>query len=270
MPLTEARSFPGYDAGYRLVAQASSNNLTENLVVNGTYVARPFATVYRFEAPGAYSTAWTHELVTVGDKTYFAGGSSPAEKHIAPPASYPPLDDLELGAAIKVSLSFGSDLTPDGAVGQPPDPAAASLALYEWVGPDEFPYPAAPASLMPLKPLNVTPDWSVATVRSDPRDPTAEQTTTSRWPISPADDMFSVEMRAQTPGTLRLLLYGIEVGRAWWWDYRQGLEFSPAMLRRTDTDAPTTQIDELTFTVVPERMTGDWAAALYHGNPPTE
>ncbi|HMG31796.1 MAG TPA: hypothetical protein VK585_16940 [Jiangellaceae bacterium] len=257
----DAGSFPEYQSGFRLIDQSSTSNLTEDLVVTGTYVGHPFASVYRFDAS---QEAWVNELVTVGEQTFFHGGSSPGIKEIASPPNAAEFQDLEMGARIEVTLTFGiGRVTAAGPARPAPDAGTASLSLYEWVGPDQFPYPDPPASLTPLQPLNLTPDRSVVMVQSDPLDPAAEQTGMFRWPFPPADFLFSMEMRAQTPGMLRLLLGGSEVGRGYWWDYRQAVAWSSACLDRTATDHPATLGDEGALTVIPERMTGAWAVALY-------
>ena len=168
----------------------------------------------------------------------------------------------EAGAPIEVSLTFSQGLG-NGSIGPPPDSGAASLALYEWVGPDEYPYPDPPAALVPLKPLNLTPDQSVAMVRSDPKDPAAERTVTFFWPVPPPTESLSVEMRAQTPGVLRLLLDGAEVSRGYWWDYRQDVTWSSANLHRPILNRLAVRGDRIDLTVIPERMTGAWAVALY-------
>jgi hypothetical protein len=240
------------------MAQASSSDLTEKLTVAGTCAGRPFTTVYRFDAPGR---AWVQEVVRLAERTVGSRGSSPGVAHLGPPPN-PEVFQPEAGAPIEVSLTFSQGLG-NGSIGPPPDSGAASLALYEWVGPDEYPYPDPPAALVPLKPLNLTSDQSVAMVRSDPKDPAAERPVTFFWPVLPPTESLSVEMRAQTPGVLRVLLDGAEVSQGYWWDYRQDVTWSSANLHRPILNRLAVRGDRIDLTVIPERMTGAWAVALY-------
>ena len=70
-------------------------------------------------------------------------------------------------------------------------------------------------------------------------------------------------MRAQTPGVLRVLLDGAEVGRGYWWDYRQDVTWSSANLHLPILNRLEVWGDRFDLTVIPERMTGAWAVALY-------
>jgi hypothetical protein len=242
------------------MAQASSSVLTENLTVAGTCTSRPFTTVYRFDAPGR---AWVQEVVRLAERTVGSRGSSPGVAQLAPPPN-PEVFQPEAGAPIEVSLTFSQGLG-NGSFGPPPDFGAASLALYEWVGPDDYPYPDPPAALVQLKPLNLTPDQSVALVSSDPEDPAAERTVTFFWPpIPPPTESLSVEMRAQTPGVLRVLLDGTEVSRGYWWDYGQDFTWSSANLHLPILNRLAVRGDRIDLNVIPERMTGAWAVALYN------
>ena len=259
MAQADERPFPEFDAGYRLIARASTSKLAENLTVAGTCPGRPFATVYRFHAPGR---AWAQEVVTIADRTVAVRGSSPGANELAPPPN-PEVFHADAGTPFKVTLTFGENLGRDGPIGTPPASGAAALALYEWVGPDEFPYPDPPAALVPLKPLNLTPEQSVAMVRSDPEEPAAERTVTLYWPTPPPPESLAVEMRAQTPGVLRVLVDGAELGRGYWWDYTQAITWNSANLHEPLANRLPVRGDQIDLTVIPERMTGAWAVALY-------
>ena len=106
MPGPDAWPFPEYDAGYRLMAQASSSDLTEKLTVAGTCAGRPFTTVYRFDAPGR---AWVQEVVRLAERTVGSRGSSPGVAHLGPPPN-PEVFQPEAGAPIEVSLTFSQGL----------------------------------------------------------------------------------------------------------------------------------------------------------------
>jgi hypothetical protein len=128
----DARPFADFDAGYQLMAWASTGDLSELLTVSATSDGRPVATTYRFSAR---RRAWVQEVVTVGGRTVAVRGSTPGVRTLAPPHS-PDVVQAESGATIEVCLSFGADMGPDRAVGAPPESGAASVALYEWVDTD--------------------------------------------------------------------------------------------------------------------------------------
>ena len=129
------RPFAEFDAGYRLMAEASTRDLTGPLTVNATSTGRPVATTYRFAASGR---AWVRQVVKVAGHTVAVRGSSPGVRTLAPPPN-PEVLQPESGTTIEVSLSFGTDMDSDGVVGGPPEAGAASLALYEWIGPNAEP-----------------------------------------------------------------------------------------------------------------------------------
>ena len=129
------RPFAEFDAGYRIMAQASTRDLTEPLTVSVTSTGRPVATTYRFAARGR---AWVREVVTVAGHAVAVRGSSPGVRTLAPPPN-PEVLQPESGATIEVRLSFGADMDRDRVIGAPPEPGAASLALYEWLGPNAEP-----------------------------------------------------------------------------------------------------------------------------------
>jgi hypothetical protein len=96
-------------------------------------------------------------------------------------------------------------------------------------------------------------------VRPDPADPNRRVQLTTKWGAS-----ARLRLRAQTPGAMTVTVNGVEVARGQWWDYGQMLVDSGPDLDWPPGRKPAPGAT-VTVTVTPQRMTGDWAAALQVG-----
>ena len=92
------------------------------------------------------------------------------------------------------------------------------IAFYEFLGHGAYPYPPRPEHLKPIASLRPSDGADVGTLLSEPNptsDPGSIQLVLGeRWEVA---------MVSQTPGRLRLLIDGVEVHSADWWDYDQGI-----------------------------------------------
>jgi hypothetical protein len=165
----------------------------------------------------------------------------------------------EIGQPATISMTIapsgGEPLVADGTFG---------LAVGEPVQFERYPLPPRPSELPPLDPeLSDIEGWvSVARIDSDPSAPAGPASTTMRW-----SEHLIVAARAQTPGLLHLHVNGAHVtvaqGPLTVWDYDQretGINLEAATWSGGPPPAPG---DEVTVTVVPEHMSGDWVVELF-------
>lgn len=138
------------------------------------------------------------------------------------------------------------------------------LAIGQRVDPATYPYPARPATVEPLElPISNqdgtdSADRGGRMLRSDPDDPNRPVELALTWPGA-----RSLEMRAQTPGALRVLINGQEVAKGEWWDYRQGGYATTGDEQwNTEFRLGLRRGQSVTVTVKPERMSGDWAVLI--------
>jgi hypothetical protein len=166
-----------------------------------------------------------------------------------------------------VTGAFANVIDPDPALPMPN--GVLSIAVRQRVPFDQYQFPDRPDPLPTLDPEVVgagSPD--VHLVSSDADDPTAPQSITVTWPqvVDPDTEWLSYEANSQTPGYLHLFINGVPLGTAEFWTYYDsnsntyrgtlsatgvadlGLDFHPG--------------DTLTFTVVPEHVTGAWVVGL--------
>jgi hypothetical protein len=133
------------------------------------------------------------------------------------------------------------------------------LAIGERVEFEDYRLPARPDQLAPLR----VPEHGPHSVllRSDPEDPNRALETSIRWP---ADVDHQVQVGAQTPGYLTVLVDGVVAGRVELWEYGQdchaGLVLTWPGLREAGLAADPG--DRVTITVRPEHHTGDWYLRL--------
>jgi hypothetical protein len=151
-----------------------------------------------------------------------------------------------------------SHLATDSATVEPTTAAGTiRLAVYDYLGPDGYPYPDPPAALPALRPPESSDiDTILDQACSDPANPLAQRalqvTVQERWTI--------IDLRSQTPGRLHVTVDGHAVATFDWWDYRQALE-SLDLNGRPLADGRTIQPDDtVTVTITPEGITGDWLA----------
>jgi len=126
-----------------------------------------------------------------------------------------------------------------------------SVAVMARVAVEDYPFPPRPAVLQPLSEAagNVWPEHSIAVVESDPVDPNATRIVTVTLPKGAE---LSLDMVAQTPGSLRVLVNGKHLQDAEWWTYDLGIVAATLSGDRT-----------VTLTFQPERMTGAWRAVIH-------
>ncbi|WP_064741766.1 SigE family RNA polymerase sigma factor [Hamadaea tsunoensis] len=151
------------------------------------------------------------------------------------------------------------------------DEVTGTLVLYDSEGPlptrgtmavavgvavplDQYPLPARPKNLKPLEhtPINELSASGTMVTASGPHS------TEVMW-----EGGLVVKARSQTPGTLHVIVDGVEVGLLSWWDYRQGSWFwdlTPADARRAGLSL--TEDRQITIALVPQFMSGDWYAYL--------
>lgn len=131
--------------------------------------------------------------------------------------------------------------------------AIAVGARIPWA---QYPLPSQPATLHPLDatdlPGNILPadDPTAQVIDSDPADPLAPRTVTLAPGLGTELDMV-----AQTPGFLTVLVDGVELTTGEWWDYQ--IPLSSATLPDTVQSGPHT----LTF--VPAHLTGGWRVVIH-------
>ncbi|GAB4048134.1 SigE family RNA polymerase sigma factor [Catellatospora paridis] len=136
-------------------------------------------------------------------------------------------------------------------------PADGVLALLvgESAGFDTVDLPERPATLTPLDRPAYATGTSVLLTADGPR------TATLDW----RSGAVRIMARSQTPGVLRLRINGVLVDVKTWWDYDQQTwqsEFAPAGDDAKARGLSAQYPDQLTITVEPEHLTGDWWLAV--------
>lgn len=134
---------------------------------------------------------------------------------------------------------------PHGEIG-----AAVGVAM----DPSAYPYPPRPSTLAPLD-LPSGSDWRI--IRSDPADPEQVVQTTLAWPGTTL-----VSLRTNSPGAMTVKIDGVLVLSAESWDYNVGDHGGPDVAELERLGLHLTTGKQVTITVTPERMTGDWALML--------
>jgi hypothetical protein len=133
--------------------------------------------------------------------------------------------------------------------GKPLPTGTFAVAVSERLAFEAYPLPARPASLKPLDPppvVNVDPAYGIASVDSDPDDPTRSKTLV----LDLAADV-SIDMVSQTPGYLHVIVDGTEIATGEWWDY-------DLAIYGLTIDRP----GRHTITFVPEHLSGAWRAVI--------
>ena len=128
-----------------------------------------------------------------------------------------------------------------------------AAALMRRVPFEQYPLPRRPDTLVPLTATGL-PDprteLGVAVVESDPANPNA-------WHTAVVAEPGAIEIRlaAQTPGSVRVVLNGVTMCTAEWWDYRAGVSDCSSTEQWPRTRP-------LVVTFVPQFLTGAWRAAI--------
>jgi hypothetical protein len=133
--------------------------------------------------------------------------------------------------------------------GKPLPAGTFSVAISERLPYEGYPLPPRPAALRPLDPapaVNVDPAYGIASVDSDPDDPTRSKTLVLDLAAGASIDMVS-----QTPGYLHVIVDGTEIATGEWWDY-------DLAIYGLTIDRP----GRHTITFVPEHLSGAWRAVI--------
>jgi hypothetical protein len=144
-------------------------------------------------------------------------------------------------------------------------PANFAVAVGEKVDRDEYALPDRPAILPPLAAesgnMEISLDQGVTyrtthLVRADSANPNQPVGLSFGWGKG-----VHLVLISQTPGALDVSVNGARVAQGEWWDYHQkvvdgGSDKSWALTARPERGA------NATITVIPQRMSGDWAVAI--------
>ncbi|MFC7246291.1 SigE family RNA polymerase sigma factor [Catellatospora aurea] len=184
------------------------------------------------------------------------------ESRLTPAADTLRAAGVEVGKPVTVRFDLDVAYVYPGTSGSAPEPASPApadgvlaLLVGEAVGFDQVDLPERPAVLTPLERPAYASGTSVLLTADGPR------TATLDW----RSGGVRIMARSQTPGVLRLRINGVLVDVKTWWDYEQQTwqsEFAPAgddaKVRGLSAQYP----DQLTITVEPEHLTGDWWLAV--------
>ncbi|MBP2337671.1 hypothetical protein JOF41_003849 [Saccharothrix coeruleofusca] len=242
--------FAEYESGTRIVASAYQS-LPERTVVTAFVPRSPDVTVFH-RCGTDNGRPWLYTLRVNGrelDSSSCSVGGSATIRH----------EDwavfgIEIGK--RSSVEFHVTGTGDfGATSPGPLPkrGAIGIAVGEAVPLSEYRFPPRPDTLVDLAEATRGED---AVVRADPADPAAPVKTTLAWPGVAAPQFLSA-----TPGELRLLVNGVEVGKHVSWDYRAVLA-GGLLLNDFAQDNHGLNLVEgqpVEVEVIPSRTTGDWA-----------
>jgi hypothetical protein len=142
-----------------------------------------------------------------------------------------------------------------------PSEGTFGLAVAVPVPFEDYPFPSPPATLAPLPDGNPT-DFEL---RAEPADPNQRVQGTVVWgPDWCEAGVLPLELASQTPGYMEVRIDDGDSGAVFfhtWWDY-EGNGVALGLDSACDELARFTPGDEVTITVVPEHMTGDWVARI--------
>jgi hypothetical protein len=136
------------------------------------------------------------------------------------------------------------------------------VAVAEPVPFEEYPLPPRPYAMNSLPDITWVAPGPVE-IRADRQEPNRPVEATFQWEADHGlchEGALPIETSSDSPGTLRVLVNGVEVATPAWWDYEQAslmYGLGPACDALRDGDA-------VTVTVEPEHMTGDWRVVLAH------
>ncbi|HEY8451155.1 MAG: hypothetical protein FWJ87_16345 [Micromonosporaceae bacterium] len=209
----------------------------------------------------------------VGDTGGFCGGPRNVESFRWD--AYPGFAEagLRVGEPATVTMTIADGRGVDEAAPAGPDDAVVpadapalsggrfAVAIGERVPFEAYPFPPRPDELVPLR---ISPAGDPALeLRADPSDPDRPVEARFRWPATAA---YTVQVAMQTPGSLTVLVDGVEVGRVEKWDYEPRCAEPPGLSLRWEElrDAGLTARpgDPVTVTVQPRHVTGDWYLRL--------
>ncbi|HEX8630680.1 MAG TPA: hypothetical protein VF755_21185 [Catenuloplanes sp.] len=248
-PARTVEGFPEYADGARVVAAAVSRPGQDTITLTATPgdVDLVLFTRCSGTAPTEHQLSVNRRPVASG--TGCGGGS------VRPQAKTMVNDyGVRPGQPMTVTFTMKGPVTGEFAV-----------AVGQRVDPAVYPYPPRPATLRPLQQIGSTRDGADAAgrggrvLRADPADPNRPVRLTLTWPSGGA----AFASVAQTPGALRITVNGALVEHEEWWDYQQtqhgGLSSEHWKGEGKIDPKPGQQV---TVTVAPERMTGQWQVLI--------
>ncbi|HWO66938.1 MAG TPA: hypothetical protein VNO31_43585 [Umezawaea sp.] len=246
-PALPVRSFPEYQGGTKLVAQAWAELPSTSATV--TFVPKSLDLRVASLCDIGYNRSLLVHI-TVNGKTLVAGGCDGAVTS----AGWAGLG-VVVGQPSVVTLTVDGEqdhsVTTGAPTLAPPPDGVFGIAVGEAVPVDEYPLPPRPATLEPLTTSLGDPETAVS---ADPGDPTARKEITVIWP---GDRMLLAQVN--TPGRLRVLVDDVQVLDYSHWSY----EAEGAYSLMSDSWAEEHGIAPVVgapvrITVIPERVTGDW------------
>ncbi|HEU4424235.1 MAG TPA: hypothetical protein VFR67_17030 [Pilimelia sp.] len=240
--------FSEYASGAKVVATASGS-LHDTIRLTAVAGERGFAFTHR--------CSLTDEHLMVRWRIAGRNDSSGASCSTDSGGSYRPEPTFWTRAGIRPgdTVTFVAWVEWDGQKPRstPLPDGAFSFAVMRRLAFEEYPLPPRPAVLQPLSeaPANISPTGAIGVVESDPADPNATRTVTVAVPPG-----ASLDIGAQTPGTMRVLVDGKLLTTAEWWDYSLGINANLLRYGQKGTRP-------VTLTFQPEHMTGAWRAVIH-------
>jgi hypothetical protein len=263
-PVRLIEGFPEYSWGARVLAARQVALPVTRLALNVNLTTLDLRIFFRCEG-GDDGIHFEHRITIDGvtaTEGVCAGAAGVSPQRLAERGvrTGPATVELVILRAVRVPL--------DGPQVEVPIPARGTIAfaIGERVPFADYPFPSRPPG--PLRswegmlPAGCTPVECPDTViiGSDPTDPGRPVRRTLTW-----QTVRSVEMAAQTPGRLHLIVEGVTVATGEWWDYstggvgvggeaegewktRYGLDLRPG--------------DRVTVEIIPEHVTGPWQVVL--------
>jgi hypothetical protein len=240
--------FPEYAAGAKVVATGTTA-MSRTLTLTAVAGDRGFSFTHR--------CTLTDEYLMVRWRIAGRNDSSGASCSTDGGGSYRPDDAFWAQAGIRPgdTVTFVAWVEWDGRKPRstPLPDGTFSFAVMRRLAFEEYPLPPRPAVLEPLSEAaaNISPAGAIAVVESDPATPNAARSIAVAVPAGAI-----LDIGAQTPGTMRVLVDGKLLATAEWWSYDLGI--SGYTLR--DGEKGTRR---LTLTFQPEHMTGAWRAVIH-------
>lgn len=240
--------FPEYAFGARVVSTGTAA-MREPLTLTAVAGDRGFSFTHR--------CAVTDEHLMVRWRIAGRNDSSGASCSTDSNGSYRPDDTFWTQAGIRPgdTVTFVVWVEWDGRKPRstPLPDGSYSFAVMRRLAFEEYPLPPRPAVLEPLSEAaaNISPAGAIAVVESDPADPNGVRSLTVAVPAG-----ASLDIGAQTPGTMRVLVDGKLLATAEWWSYDLGI--SGYTLRYGEKGTR-----RVTLTFQPEHMTGAWRAVIH-------
>lgn len=163
---------------------------------------------------------------------------------------------------VTVRLTRTEPLTADTAEPVPvPTEGTFALAVGERVAFEDYPPPPRPETLPPLEPFTEPVDVDLRPDPDDPNRPVQQTVPVAGTELARCGGMISLQ--SQTPGRLRVLINGKEVVSQTFWSYQPPGYAYLLDSMFNDRCAGVEWGDEVTITVEPQYLTGDWQVQLW-------